>query len=827
MAKQKKNSALQPTQLGMDAAAIKQDIANQLTYTLGKDSETASGRDWYTALASSVRDRLMMRWHDTQRAYQEAEAKKVYYLSLEFMIGRSLTNAAINLDLLDETKQALNDIGHDLEELRDSEPDAGLGNGGLGRLAACFIDSMATLQLPGFGYGIRYDYGIFEQGLNEDGSQKEKPDYWLKFKNAWELKREDRKYRVQFGGRVHSHRDEKGQMRFDWVGTDDVIAAPFDTPIPGNKGGTVNHLRLWAGEAVNEFNFPAFNRGDYTESVRSKNFAENLSRVLYPDDTTEQGKELRLMQQFFFTSASLQDILADHLAQYNTLDNLAEKVAVQMNDTHPTIAVAELMRLLMDEHGLSWEDAWQTTTNTVNYTCHTLLPEALETWPVRFFEKLLPRHLEIIYTINHFFIDELVKRYPGDHKRIAEMSIIGEDGEKRVRMANLAIVGSYRVNGVAQLHSDLMKTLTFKKFHEFYPEKFTNVTNGVTPRRWLKECNPGLSKLITEEIGREWENDLSKISQLVGKADDAKFRKVFAAVKRQNKERLAQLIKERVDIDVNPDAMFDIQIKRIHEYKRQLLKVLHVVHHYAQIRKNPEADWVPRVVIIAGKAAPGYAVAKRIIKLINNISKVINNDPLVGDKLKLVYLPNYNVSMAQVLMPAADLSEQISTAGMEASGTGNMKMALNGALTIGTLDGANVEIAEEAGDENIFIFGMTADEVEKQRADGYHPSGLVANSADMREVLSMISNGFFSPEDPSEFLPLVELVTGYGEHFLVLADFQSYIETQAKVDELYRNQDEWMRKAVINSFTMGKFSSDRSIQDYADYIWNMKPVPVK
>lgn len=824
MAKQHESLDVQAAKLGRTAAAIKQEVADQLAYSAGKSLNTASKTDVYNAFAGSIRQHLLARWQATQSAYDKAQARKVYYLSLEFLIGRSMTNAVINLDLLDEAKASLNDLGNALEEVRECEPDAGLGNGGLGRLAACFVDSMATLQLPGFGFGIRYDYGMFAQSVAEDGAQSERPDYWLTFRNQWEVAREDLRFKINFGGRVASYQDAKGETRYTWVDADQIFAVAHDIPIPGNKGGTVNHLRLWAGRAVDEFNLKEFNQGHYVEAVARKNAAENLSRVLYPDDTTEQGKELRLKQQYFFVSASLQNILADHLAQYGTLANLADKAVIQMNDTHPTLAVAELMRLLLDEHGFSWADAWNLTTQVLCYTNHTLLPEALETWPVRLFDKLLPRHIEIIYAINHDFLAEVGKRYPGDFQRMRHLSIISDDGEKRVRMANLAIVGSRKVNGVAELHSDLMQKTIFSDFHEFYPGKLTNVTNGVTPRRWLKECNPGLAALFTKHLGREWENNLKLTDGLKPLADDTAFRNEFARVKRENKQRLADLIEKLVGVKVSVDSLFDVQVKRIHEYKRQLLNVLHVVSHYNFLRKNPDAQVAPRTVIIAGKAAAGYVMAKRIIKLINNIARVVNNDPVIGDKLKLIYLPNYNVSMAQIIMPAADLSEQISTAGLEASGTGNMKMSMNGALTIGTLDGANIEIMEEAGPENIFIFGLTADEVIANRNQGYRPDLIVSANAELREVLGLIRSGHFSPSNPYEFVPIVDTIEGYNEHFQVLADYQSYIDAQKKVSELYLDQPNWIRKAILNSVAMGKFSSDRSIQDYADRIWNIKPV---
>jgi starch phosphorylase len=807
-----------------DAASIKTAVASKLALGMGKEIGTASDRELYNALSQSVRDQLMARWLETQKAYKEAGAKKVYYLSLEFLIGRSLSNAMINIDAQDEAVKALKDMGTELELLRENEPDAGLGNGGLGRLAACFIDSMATLGLPGFGYSIRYDYGMFAQGVNDDGSQFERPDYWLRFQNQWEVKRDEVAYDIQFGGKVVTYQDDSGHTRYDWVDTEVVRAEAFDVPTPGNNGSTVNHLRLWSAKANDEFKLPYFNKGEYHEAVSEKNWSENISRVLYPEDSHQPGKDLRLKQQYFFVTASLQDILNDFIEEHGDLKKLPQKVAIQLNDTHPTVAIAELMRILLDIHHMSWAEAWDITRETFAYTCHTLLPEALETWPVSMFERLLPRHLDIIYAINHHFLEELKEKFGADDPRIPAMSIIGEDGERRVRMANLAVVGSHKVNGVAALHSQLMQEITFKDFHEFYPGKFTNVTNGVTPRRWIKECNPELAALITKKIGRDWENNLPELAKLEKLASQKTFRNQFAKIKLNNKKRLAALIKERTGVEVNPDTLFDVQVKRFHEYKRQHLNILHVIHRYNQIRKNPDQDFVPRTVIFGGKAAPGYVMAKRMIKLLNRVAEVVNNDPVVGDKLKVVLIPNYNVSPAQIIMPAADLSEQISTAGMEASGTGNMKLALNGALTIGTLDGANVEIAEEVGDDNIFIFGMTADEVEAERAKGYRPSQIAAENKDLAEVLDLIANGFFAPENPHEFKPLVDTLVGDNEHFLVLADFASYVDAQNRVDDQYRDKEEWMRKAILNTALCGKFSSDRSIQDYADNIWNVKPV---
>jgi glycogen phosphorylase len=691
-------------------------------------------------------------------------------------------------------------------------------------LAACFLDSLATLGYAATGYGIRYDYGIFMQVIGEDGAQREVASSWLGFQNFWENGRGGIRYRVRFGGICRANRTEGGKIRYEWTDTRDVWAVAYDLLIPGNRSPSVNHLRLWSGRSMTPFKIDAFNAGNYAAAVDDQIDAKNLSRVLYPDDSTPQGKELRFRQQYFCVSASLQDILAQFLSEQRTLDELADAIAIQLNDTHPALTIVELMRLLMDEYHLEWAVAWNTTRDVCSYTNHTLLPEALETWPVSFFERLLPRHLQIVYQINRDFLEGVSARYPHDLDRRRRMSLIAEEGDRRVRMAYLSVVGSHKVNGVAKLHSRLMRETIFADFAQMWPERFTNVTNGIAVRRWLKQANPGLSKLITEKLGSAWENDLEDLERLKWAAQDTEFKQRFHEIKCVNKQRLANTIELLLGIKVSVNAMFDVQVKRIHEYKRQLLNLLYVVVRYLRIIDNPGVDVVPRVVIIAGKAAPGYLMAKAVIKLINNIAKVINSDPRVGDKLKLCFLPDYDVSLAQEIMPAADLSQQISTAGMEASGTGNMKLSLNGALTIGTLDGANIEIRDAVGEENIFIFGMTAEQVVACRAHGYTPAHIVAKNAELRRAIEIVDSGHFTPDNISDSQFVMDRLLSDGEHFLVLADFESYAAAQERVDALFRNHDEWTHKSVINALSMGPFSSDRSIREYADGIWGIKPV---
>ncbi len=809
--------------LNLNLSSVKQSMNNHLIFSVGKDTITATHRDWFFALAKVVRERLIERWMETMRRYYHNDAKRVYYLSMEFLIGRSLMNSVLNVGFLDEVRQACIEAGIDLDKVTELEFDAALGNGGLGRLAACFLDSMATIGLPGYGMGIRYEYGMFNQKI-ENGWQVEHPDNWLRYGNPWEFPRPEVLYPVKFHGHVVQYSDEGGNPHHHWIETEDVMAMAYDTPVPGYGLDTVNNMRLWSAKASRDFDLKYFNEGNYIKAVEDKNESENLSKVLYPDDTTAMGRELRLKQQYFFVSASLQDILYRFRKHHNTFDELPDKVAIQLNDTHPSIAIPELMRLLLDIHHLEWDHAWDITTRTFAYTNHTLMPEALETWAVSMFESVLPRHLQIIYEINQRFLKGVMHRFPGDSELLRRMSIIDETHGRRVRMAHLAIVGSHCVNGVAQIHSGLMKTTIFSDFDRYYPGKLTNITNGITPRLWLNQANPGLAGLIAGRIGKEWVTDLAQLRQLSELADNHTFQAEFRAVKRANKERLAELVMNRLAIEINPDSLFDVQVKRIHEYKRQLLNLLHVVTLYNRIRSNPLLDAVPRTVIIAGKAAPGYAAAKLIIKLANSVADIVNNDPAVRGLLKLVFIPNYDVSTASIIIPAADLSQQISTAGTEASGTGNMKLAINGALTIGTLDGANIEIMEEVGKDNIFIFGLDAQEVAALKSSGYNPWGYYHADAELKRALDMIASGYFSPEQVDRFQPIVNNLTHGGDHYLLLADYAAYVAAQERVEALYRDQQQWTRRAIFNVAGMGKFSSDRAISEYAEKIWGAKPV---
>ncbi|QJE73010.1 glycogen/starch/alpha-glucan phosphorylase [Aerophototrophica crusticola] len=805
----------------LDVEALKRSFVEWLIYSVGKDTRAATRRDWFTTAALAVRDRVVDRWMDTTRGVYTQDAKRVYYFSMEFLIGRLLTNNLANLGLVEACREALDGLGVRLEDVVDVEPDPALGNGGLGRLAACFLDSLATQNLPGYGYGIRYEYGLFEQRF-EHGWQVEYPDNWLRFGNPWEFARPEVLYPVQFYGRVEEVRDGAGRKSYRWVDTDKVHAMAFDTPVVGYGGETINTLRLWSARATSDFHFGHFNEGDYLKAVESKVLSENLSRVLYPNDATDTGKELRFKQEYFFTSASIQDILRRYMQHHSTFDALPEKAAIQLNDTHPTIGIAELMRILIDQHGLEWDKAWDITSRTFSYTNHTLLPEALEAWPVRLVERVLPRHMQIIYEINAHFLTRIKRN--SDLPRIQRLSLIDEHGDRRVRMGNLAFLGSHKVNGVSALHTDLMKQTVFADFHQEFPDRINNKTNGITPRRWLHQANPALSKLISSRIGNGWVKDLSQLTALAPKVDDEVFREEFRRAKRHNKKRLAAYVARHVQVDVNVDSLFDVQVKRIHEYKRQLLNLLQTVALYNDIRDNPTKDFVPVTKIFAGKAAPAYHQAKLIIKLANDIANVVNQDPVVRGQLKVVYLPNYNVSQAEVIMPAADLSEQISTAGMEASGTGNMKLALNGALTIGTLDGANVEIREHVGEDNIFIFGMTAAEVQElKQGGGFNPREVIANNPRLKRALDMISSGVFSPDDPQRFRPIVESLYN-SDHFLVTADFEDYCNVHAEAVELYRDTEEWTRKAILNTANMGWFSSDRTILEYARDIWDIQPV---
>jgi len=812
--------------LSSDTQAIQQDMINHLRHTIAKDKTTATQRDWFNVMAYTLRDRMGEAWIDTMRNYYQQDVKRVYYLSLEFLMGRSLTKSMLSLGIYESCQQALKNLGLSMETIQELEPDPALGNGGLGRLAACFLDSMATLALPGYGYGIRYEYGMFYQRLR-NGFQFEQPDNWLRYGNPWEFPRAEILYPIHFCGRVVEFKDEKGELTYHWTDTEDVMAMAYDTPVPGFGSGTVNNLRLWTAKSSRDFDLQYFNAGDYIKAVENKNFSETLSKVLYPSDSTLMGRELRLRQEYFFISASIQDIIRRFLKTHKDIRNLPDKVAIQLNDTHPALAIPELMRLLLDRFRLPWLEAWDVCVRTFAYTNHTLLPEALETWPISMLEWMLPRHLQIIYQINHLFLQTVSSQYPGDIDIMRRMSIIGEEGEKHVRMANLAVIGSHKVNGVAALHTYLMKTTIFKDFNRFFPDRIVNKTNGITPRRWLNEANKPLTTLITQKIGSGWVTQLEQLKKMIPLAEDAEFRLAFQAVKQQNKQMLVRYMTRKFNTEVNKDSMFDVQIKRIHEYKRQLLNILHVITRYNWILANPSLDIVPRAVIFAGKAAPGYAMAKLIIKLINDVAQVINHDKIVGDRLKVIFIPNYDVSSALKIIPAADLSEQISTAGTEASGTGNMKLALNGALTIGTLDGANIEIRDEVGADNIFIFGLTAEGVTDLRQQGYNPWNYLNANEELKQVLDMINSGYFSPDDSVRFRPLIDSLTHNGDHFMLLADYADYVACQKRVDALYLQPDAWARKAILNMANMGKFSSDRTIREYAEEIWQIESVKLK
>jgi starch phosphorylase len=809
---------------GIDRDAFRRSLANRLIYSLGKDPITATTRDWFNTTAYAVRDLLIERWMETMRSYYRADAKRVYYLSLEFLTGRLLANSVMNMGLTGPCQEALSDLELDFDKVCDLEQDAGLGNGGLGRLAACFLDSMATLSLPAYGYGIRYEYGMFRQRI-EHGRQVEHPDNWLRYGNPWEFARPEVLYPVKFGGRVIDVTDEHGRQRCHWVDTEDVMAMAYDTPVPGFGTTTVNNMRLWSAKASRDFNLKYFNEGNYIKAVEQKNESENLSKVLYPDDTTQMGRELRLKQQYFFVCASLQDILRRFSTFHSNWDELPDKVAIQLNDTHPSIAIPEMMRVLIDFHRIEWDRAWDITRRTFSYTNHTLMPEALETWPVQLFEQVLPRHLRIIYEINQRLLDDVRHRWPGDVGVQRRMSIVDEAGGRRLRMAHLAIAGSHHVNGVAEIHTSLMKQTVFADFHRLSPDRIVNVTNGVTPRRWLHHANPELAALITERIGQGWMRDLSQLACLAPLAADPRFRKRVRLVKRSQKSRLARVIHERLNLVVNADAMFDVHVKRIHEYKRQLLNLLHVITRYNRIREGRGGDLVARTVVFSGKAAPGYAMAKLIIQAIHAVGDVVNHDPAIGDQLKVVFLPDYNVSNAELIIPACDLSEQISTAGTEASGTGNMKLALNGALTIGTLDGATIEIKDAVGEDNIFIFGLTAAEVSERRGAGYNPWDHYHADGELREAIDMIRGDYFSPASRGLFQPIADALTTFGDHFMLLADYQSYVACQERVDAVYRDEDEWARRAILNIAAMGRFSSDRAVAEYAHKIWDVRPIP--
>lgn len=805
-----------------ESFSISNQFAEHLEFTLVKDRITVTKDDAYYALSLAVRDRMVRRWLRTQREYHIKDPKRVYYLSLEYLMGRLLGNALINLDYYEECREVLKKDGYNLEEIKEYEHDMGLGNGGLGRLAACYLDSMATLQLPAFGYGIRYEYGIFSQEI-ENGYQVEYADYWLKNGNPWDILRRSLQYRVKFYGRVEKKVYPDGTYYFDWVDTDDVLAVAYDVPVPGYKVKNVNNLRLWQAKAVSDFEFSDFNKGNYVEAVAKKNDSETISKVLYPNDTYVEGKFLRLKQQYFFVSATLQDIIRKFKINHDNFEEFPDKVCIQLNDTHPVVAIPELMRILIDQERMGWEKAWDITTRTFAYTNHTVVPEALEEWNESIFSELLPRHLQIVYEINRRFLEDVKKNYTTDEKILEKLSIISSAPEKRVRMANLAIVGTFAVNGVAELHTHILKTRIFPDFHKIYPKKFLCVTNGITPRRWIRAANPELSKLITSKIGEDWVRDLSQLKNLEQFVDDASFRKKWREVKMHNRRLLIDYIKNENNIDVNPDSIFDVQVKRFHEYKRQLLNVLHVITLYNRIKDNPKLKMVPRTVIFGGKAAPAYYAAKMVIKLINSVADVVNNDPDVGDKLKVVFLKNYSVTLAEKIIPASDLSEQISVAGLEASGTGNMKFAANGALTIGTMDGANIEILEEVGKENIFIFGLLAEEVVELKAKGYNPRKYYESNPSLKRVIDMIASGYFNPKEPGIFIDMINGLMNV-DYYCVFADYQAYIDTQDRVAKEFLDQEEWTKKSIYNVARIGKFSSDRAVSEYAKKIWNVKPV---
>jgi len=808
---------------GSDAESLKRGFAHHLKYGLARDRFTATQHDRYLALAHTIRDRLIERWIETQQMHHLRRAKRVYYLSLEFLMGRALSNNIINLGLEKEVQKALGELGQDWPALREEEADPGLGNGGLGRLAACFLDSLATLQYPAFGYGIRYDYGIFRQRI-DNGNQVEEPDDWLRCGNPWEIARPDFRIPVHFGGRVEMA-PQDGRLKVRWLDTKPLIGIPYDTPVVGYGGKTVNTLRLWSARAAEEFHLDDFNAGDYVAAVEYKTAAENLTKVLYPNDSVYVGRELRFKQQYFFVACSLHDILRRFREDCGDWSRLPDFVAIQMNDTHPALSVPELMRLLLDREGLEWEQAWDLTVRSLGYTNHTLLPEALERWPVELLERLLPRHLQIIYEINRRFLDRVAVQFPGDGERQKRMSLIDEGPPRQVRMAHLAVAGSHSTNGVARLHSDLLKGSLLADFNAMYPERFNNKTNGVTQRRWLLNANPALAALITTAIGDEWITDASALRKLLPLAEDTTFRERFLAVKRASKVALAQSLAAEYGFNLDPDSLFDVQAKRLHEYKRQLLNALHIVVLYNRLRQDPRLEMQPRTFLFAAKAAPAYYLAKVIIRLINSIGKVVNDDPAAAGRLKVFFLPNYGVSLAERLIPAADVSEQISTAGTEASGTGNMKFMLNGALTLGTLDGANIEMLEEVGRDNFFLFGLTADDVVRL-APTYDPWFYYRTNPEARAALELILSGHFSAGEKGVFEPIRQALLESGDRFLHLVDLPSYSQAQAAIENAYKDREAWARKAICNVACAGKFSSDRTITEYAQDIWGLKPVPL-
>jgi glycogen phosphorylase len=810
---------------GYGVEALAQSFLDNLFFVQGRSTERATVNDQYMALAHTVRDRLVERWISTVKNYQAQDVRVVCYLSAEFLTGPHLANNLINLGIYDETEQAMKQLGLDLSVLIEQEEEPGLGNGGLGRLASCFMDSLATLDIPAIGYGIRYEYGIFDQQIR-DGWQVESTDKWLRLGNPWALERPEDAFEVKLGGRTETHTDGMGRLRVNWIPQKVVRGVPHDTPILGYRTNTANTMRLWAAQAVESFDFETFNHGDYFGAVADKVSSENISKILYPNDEGVQGKKLRLAQQFFFVSCSLQHILKIQTSQHRSLAELHRNFAIQMNDTHPAIAVAELMRLLMDEHWMEWDAAWHVTQNALSYTNHTLLPEALEQWPLSLFGALLPRHLEIIDEINRRHLEDVRKRFPGDEERVRRLSLISEDGEKFVRMAHLAALGSHAINGVAALHTELLKTHVLSDFYALTPQKFSNKTNGVTPRRWMALSNPKLAQLLTARLGPGWARDIEKLRRLEPMVYDKEFREEWKAIKRQNKLQLSAYIHDRLGVASDPDSIFDVLVKRLHEYKRQHLQVLHILTLYKRIQRDPNVEIVPRTFIFGGKAAPGYRMAKLIIKLIHSVGEAVNSDPLVRGRMKVVFLPGYSVKLGQRVYPAADLSEQISLAGKEASGTGNMKFAMNGAITIGTLDGANVEIREEVGAENFFLFGLTTPEVESRKLAGYNPRAIYESNAELREVLDALLNGEFSHGDKSLFEPLVDsLLT--SDEYMLLADYQSYVDCQDAVSQAYKDQEKWTLMSILNVARIGKFSSDRAIRDYCAEIWKTWPVKIE
>jgi len=805
---------------GMNVDAFRKDIQQHLHYTLAKDELSTTEWDNYRSVVLSVMDRLHERWINTQQKYYEQESKRVYYLSMEYLIGRLMDNMLINLGLQDVAAEAFEEAGLDYEKVREAEVDAGLGNGGLGRLAACYLDSMATLGIPAIGYGIRYDYGIFDQEF-ENGWQVEKPDLWLRYGYPWGIVRPKIQYPIKFYGETVSYEDEEGRTRFDWVNTHDVLALAYDTPIPGYQNDTVNHLRLWKAASAQTFDLESFNKGDYVDAVRASVEEENISRVLYPNDKVFKGQELRLKQEYFLVASSLRDAFERFKTQFDDLRKIPGKMAVQCNDTHPLLAIPELMRLLMDEEDLGWEQSWEIVSQTIHYTNHTLMPEALEKWPLSLMSNLLPRHVQIIREIDQRFQNSITVNTQAGEDRKKRIRIISEEMNAKVRMGNLGVIGSRKVNGVSEIHTELMKKTTFKDFQNEFAGKFINVTNGITPRRWLRQCNRPLADLISEQVGESWITDLEQLQMLESCAEQGSFRNQFSEIKRQNKKQLSDYIRQEVRVETDPSSLFDMQVKRIHEYKRQLLNIFHAITLYNRIKAGETLD--NKVTkIFSGKAAPGYNMAKLHIKLINSVAEKVNNDPDVNDRLKIVFMPNYSVSLAEKMIPAANLSEQISTAGMEASGTGNMKFALNGALTIGTYDGANIEIAERVGDENIFIFGNTVEEINSLRDSGYNPTSYVDSDEELQQIIAQLSDGFFNPEDPEIFHPIINALLNQGDYYMLLADYKPYLDKQDEINKFYSNQEEWNRRAIINIANMGYFSSDRSIQNYAEKVWQLR-----